>query len=175
MLALARDRSAGAHPYLVTVEHTTLARDMLGPERILAPSRPSCWRRTRSGPGRSAGSTWPPYLQLPNYTNKLAPVGLHRRRPGWRRQRPPRRWSRGLGYHGGDLEPHREARSGRRQPCGCPGCHRQRRPADGWVANAGRCAAPGVRSALSHNGTRDISAAPPKRRHQQKYVSGKTA
>src|SRR3954451_21492117 len=37
MLELARDRSAGAHPYLVTTEHTRRAREILGPEALLAP------------------------------------------------------------------------------------------------------------------------------------------
>lgn len=37
MLELARDHTAGAHPYLVTVEHTRRARDILGPGRLLAP------------------------------------------------------------------------------------------------------------------------------------------
>jgi probable F420-dependent oxidoreductase len=37
MLELARDRADGAHPYLVPVEHTRRARQILGPDRILAP------------------------------------------------------------------------------------------------------------------------------------------
>lgn len=37
MLDLARDRSAGAHPYLVPPEHTALARARLGPDALLAP------------------------------------------------------------------------------------------------------------------------------------------
>ena len=37
MLELARDRAAGAHPYLVPPEHTRIARELLGPDRLLAP------------------------------------------------------------------------------------------------------------------------------------------
>ncbi len=37
MLALARDRSLGSHPYLVTPEHTHIARETLGPDALLAP------------------------------------------------------------------------------------------------------------------------------------------
>ena len=37
MLELARDRADGAHPYFVPVEHTRRARQILGPERLLAP------------------------------------------------------------------------------------------------------------------------------------------
>jgi probable F420-dependent oxidoreductase len=36
MLELARDRTAGAHPYLVTPEHTAQARAVLGPGPLLA-------------------------------------------------------------------------------------------------------------------------------------------
>jgi probable F420-dependent oxidoreductase len=37
MLELARERTSGAHPYLVPVAHTALARDALGPDPVLAP------------------------------------------------------------------------------------------------------------------------------------------
>lgn len=37
MLALAADRGRGAHPFLTTPEHTRQARDILGPEPLLAP------------------------------------------------------------------------------------------------------------------------------------------
>ena len=37
MLRLAAERSLGAHPYFVPVEHTTLARETLGSEALLAP------------------------------------------------------------------------------------------------------------------------------------------
>lgn len=39
MLDLARDRSVGAHPYLVTPEHTAVARERLGPGALLAPEQ----------------------------------------------------------------------------------------------------------------------------------------
>ena len=39
MMALARDRAAGAHPYLVTPEHTAGARAILGPGKLLAPEQ----------------------------------------------------------------------------------------------------------------------------------------
>lgn len=37
MLEVARDHADGAHPYLVTAEHTRRARELLGPDRLLAP------------------------------------------------------------------------------------------------------------------------------------------
>lgn len=39
MLALAAERSAGAHPYLVTPEHTAAARAILGDKAMLAPEQ----------------------------------------------------------------------------------------------------------------------------------------
>lgn len=39
MLELARDHAQGAHPFLVTPEHTHMAREMLGPGRLLAPEQ----------------------------------------------------------------------------------------------------------------------------------------
>ena len=40
MLALAAERSLGAHPYFVPVEHTRFAREVLGPEPLLAVAQP---------------------------------------------------------------------------------------------------------------------------------------
>ena len=37
VLRLARERTGGAHPYLVTPEHTRLAREILGAGKLLAP------------------------------------------------------------------------------------------------------------------------------------------
>jgi len=54
VLALAAERTAGAHPYLTTPEHTRYAREILGDGPLLAPSRRSCSTRTRSPPARSA-------------------------------------------------------------------------------------------------------------------------
>lgn len=39
MLELAREHADGAHPYLVPVEHTRRARQILGPDKILAPEQ----------------------------------------------------------------------------------------------------------------------------------------
>src|SRR4029079_1985837 len=36
-LRLAAERSLGAHPYLTTPEHTASARDLMGPEALIAP------------------------------------------------------------------------------------------------------------------------------------------
>src|SRR3954463_7945394 len=39
MLRLAAERAGGAHPYFVPVEHTAQAREILGPDRLLAPEQ----------------------------------------------------------------------------------------------------------------------------------------
>jgi probable F420-dependent oxidoreductase len=76
MLALARERSAGAHPYLVTVEHTRSARQVLGDGPLLAPEQAVV---LESRPSRARGiarAYLALYLQLPNYTNNLLRHGF---------------------------------------------------------------------------------------------------
>ena len=77
MLTLARDRAAGAHPYLVTPEHTTRARAILGNDRLLAPEHkvvvvadPEHAREI----GRRRVEK--PYLSLVNYRNSLRRMGF---------------------------------------------------------------------------------------------------
>jgi probable F420-dependent oxidoreductase len=69
MLTLARDRTAGAHPYLVTPEHTAVARQILGSGPLLAPEQ-AVVVETDPGRARQIGRQHLKlYLQLPNYTN----------------------------------------------------------------------------------------------------------
>jgi probable F420-dependent oxidoreductase len=72
MLELARDRSAGAHPYLVTPEHTADARRALGEAPLLAPEQAVVIDGDR-GIARHYLAT---YLQLPNYTSNLRHYGF---------------------------------------------------------------------------------------------------
>jgi probable F420-dependent oxidoreductase len=75
MLELARDRSAGAHPYFVPVEHTSEARRILGPERVLAPEQAVVFATTR-GAARVVGDThMRTYLSLQNYRQNLVRLG----------------------------------------------------------------------------------------------------
>lgn len=46
MLRLAGERSAGVHPYLVTPAHAKKARDILGPEPLLAPEQKVVYQDT---------------------------------------------------------------------------------------------------------------------------------
>ncbi len=77
VLRLARDRTAGAIPYLVPPEHTRLAREILGPEPLLAPEQKAVLG-TDLGAARALGRerVRKPYLGLVNYTSNL-------RRFGW--------------------------------------------------------------------------------------------
>ena len=75
MLELARERTAGAHPYYVPVEHTREARRILGPDRVLAPEQGIVFANTREL-ARAAGNTYMrTYLALPNYHQNLVRLG----------------------------------------------------------------------------------------------------
>jgi probable F420-dependent oxidoreductase len=75
MLRLAAERSAGAHPYFVPVEHTRLARDTLGPEPLLAVEQ-AVVLETEPGRAREiARAHTRRYLALDNYVNNLRRLG----------------------------------------------------------------------------------------------------
>jgi probable F420-dependent oxidoreductase len=74
MLALARDRTAGAHPYLVTPHHTAEARTTLGPEALLVVEQAVVLGQERAEGLRRAHGHLTIYTGLPNYRNS------------WRRQ-----------------------------------------------------------------------------------------
>jgi probable F420-dependent oxidoreductase len=76
MLELSRDRSAGAHPYLVPAEHTAEARAAIGPDRLLAPEVAVVIDADATTARATARQYTSGYLALPNYTNNL-------RRFGW--------------------------------------------------------------------------------------------
>lgn len=76
MLALARDRAAGAHPYLVTPEHTARAREILGADAVLAPEFKAVLDTDRDRARAAARGHLALYLQLPNYTNNLLRWGF---------------------------------------------------------------------------------------------------
>jgi probable F420-dependent oxidoreductase len=77
MLAIARDRALGTHPYLVTPAHSQRARAALGPGRLVAPAHVAVLEQdgTRARAlGRYHLSH--PYLSLPNYRNTLLSLGF---------------------------------------------------------------------------------------------------
>ena len=77
VLKLAAARTAGAHPYLVTPEHTRQARTILGPGKLLAPEQ-RVVMEADPAKARAAGrpSVVKPYLGLTNYTSNLQRLGF---------------------------------------------------------------------------------------------------
>jgi probable F420-dependent oxidoreductase len=76
MLDLARERSAGAHPYFVPVEHTAFARERLGPGPLLAPEQAVVLERDASAARARAREHMRGYLGLPNYRRNLERLGF---------------------------------------------------------------------------------------------------
>jgi len=75
MVALARGRGAGAHPYCVPVERTVRAREVLGPGSLLAPEVTVVLETDPGEARRLARTFMAGYLTLPNYTNNLRALG----------------------------------------------------------------------------------------------------
>lgn len=76
MLALAATRANGAHPYFTTPDHTRMARDILGPDALLAPEQMVVLSTEPAEARRIARAGMKLYLNLPNYTNNLARLGF---------------------------------------------------------------------------------------------------
>lgn len=76
MLALARDRAAGAHPYLVTPQHTAEARGILGAGRILAVEQPAVLERDPDRARRLARAHLAYYALRENYVNSWKHLGF---------------------------------------------------------------------------------------------------
>jgi probable F420-dependent oxidoreductase len=76
VLRLAAERTAGAHPYLVTPGYTGQAREILGPGPLLAPEQ-KVVLATDPGQARAIGRprVEKPYLGLVNYTANLRRLG----------------------------------------------------------------------------------------------------
>jgi probable F420-dependent oxidoreductase len=77
ILEVARERSLGTHPYLVTPAHTENARELLGPGRLVAPAHVAILERdpvTAREIGRR--HLVAPYLRLPNYRRTLQSLGF---------------------------------------------------------------------------------------------------
>jgi probable F420-dependent oxidoreductase len=76
MLQLSASRARGAHPYLVTPEHTASARSTLGEGPLLLPEQ-TVILSDNADEARSIGTDWlRSYLALPNYANNLLRSGF---------------------------------------------------------------------------------------------------
>ncbi len=76
MLALAAERSAGAHPYFVPVEHTPFAREALGQGPLLAVEQAVVLETDPHRAREIARKHTGVYTSLPNYTNNLRRFGF---------------------------------------------------------------------------------------------------
>jgi probable F420-dependent oxidoreductase len=76
MLELSATRARGAHPYLVTPDHTRTAREVLGDGPLLLPEQTVLLTDSRDE-ARAVGTDWlRTYLTLPNYANNLLRSGF---------------------------------------------------------------------------------------------------
>jgi len=75
VLRLARDRTAGAHPYLTTPEHTEQAREILGTGKLLVPEQKVILDTDQDRARANAREKLAMYLRLPNYTNNWLRLG----------------------------------------------------------------------------------------------------
>ena len=77
MLRLSADRTLGAHPYFVPVEHTPIAREEIGPDALLAVEQAAVLATDPQVARTTARKHMKRYLDLDNYANNL-------RRLGWK-------------------------------------------------------------------------------------------
>ena len=76
VLKLSAQRSAGAHPYLTTPEHTAHARELMGPSAFLAPEH-KVVLTTDAEKARSVGRrALDIYFNLANYRNSWKRLGF---------------------------------------------------------------------------------------------------
>ena len=76
VLKLSARRSAGAHPYLTTPEHTAEARELIGPDAFLAPEHKAILT-TDAEKARAVGrQALEIYLNLNNYLNSWKRLGF---------------------------------------------------------------------------------------------------
>jgi probable F420-dependent oxidoreductase len=76
MLGLARDRAAGVHPYFVPVEHVAKAREIVGPDAMIAVELAVVRDVDPSTARATARRHTSVYVNLPNYTNNLRDFGF---------------------------------------------------------------------------------------------------
>lgn len=76
MLELAAGRASGAHPYLTTPEHTARAREIMGPDALLAPEQMVVLEEDAERARTIARATLSVYLRAPNYLRNLRTLGF---------------------------------------------------------------------------------------------------
>jgi len=76
MLKLSAEKVQGAHPYLVTPEHTARARQIIGPKAWLCPEQMVLLESDATTARTVAREHLAVYLGLPNYQNNLLELGF---------------------------------------------------------------------------------------------------
>jgi probable F420-dependent oxidoreductase len=76
MLRLAAERALGAHTFLVTVEHTRRARELLGPDRLLVVEQKVVLETDPAAARERARAALAWYLDTPNYLAALRWLGF---------------------------------------------------------------------------------------------------
>lgn len=76
VLKLSARRSAGAHPYLTTPEHTAQARELIGPEAFLAPEHKVVVTSDAAHAREVGRKALDVYLGLANYVNNWKRLGF---------------------------------------------------------------------------------------------------
>jgi probable F420-dependent oxidoreductase len=75
VLQLAGERTVGAHPYLISVEHTRQAREILGADSLLAPEQKVVLEADPARAREVGNPTLQSYLKLQNYVGNLQRLG----------------------------------------------------------------------------------------------------
>jgi probable F420-dependent oxidoreductase len=76
MLELARDQTAGAHPYLVPPAHSAMARKILGSDALLAPEQGVVLESDPARVREIGRQAIEQYLRFPNYVNNWRRLGF---------------------------------------------------------------------------------------------------
>ncbi|MEY8014643.1 LLM class F420-dependent oxidoreductase [Mycobacterium servetii] len=76
MLALSATRASGAHPYLVTPDHTAFAREILGEGPLLLPEQTVILSDDADEARRIGTGMLRSYLSMPNYANNMLRSGF---------------------------------------------------------------------------------------------------
>ena len=76
MLELSAELADGAHPYFVPVEHTAIAREAIGPDKLLAVEQMIVLDTDADRARTIARQHMEVYLGLPNYANNLLRLGF---------------------------------------------------------------------------------------------------
>lgn len=75
MLKLGAEKADGVHPYFVPVEHTAIARDHVGPDKMVATEMMIVLEENPTKAREIARKAMAVYLPLPNYANNLVRLG----------------------------------------------------------------------------------------------------